>query len=710
MKVKEDVTIKKKNNVRRVLLFISTFVLSYLLLITAIRPQQYSLKVGEIPRSDIKAPRDTIDEKATKEAENKALEKVDKQYTQKAEVKKQAEDNIIMLFEKINTLINSQNAQTEAESVTSTTDSDVAELKKVENISLTDDEYKELLNIPKEHISSLKNSLLEIVDKTYEKNINENDEASLNGARDSAVSMVDKLNVSDKLKTTLEDLIREQINPNCFYDEEKTQELIEETRKSVAKVEIKQNQIIVKEGVPVTQDELDILSSLGMLDDGNRTSTYLYICLILAVFLGMIMFLQYNYIDINYSDIFKNTKKITLISVINLMTLIFARTIGIISPFLIPFACAPMLLTLLINYKISIVISILNVIVISIATSFDSQIIMIGVVSSVLGATLLRKMQQRNDMLYSTIYISVVGAIITVSTGILISSNLREVLTKSAMTFVAGVLAGIFALGILPFLEGTFNEVTTLKLLELSNPNHPLLKKLLMEAPGTYHHSMLVANLAELASEEVGANSVVVRIGSYYHDVGKTERPYFFGENQMGGENPHTHMKPNLSAKIIISHVKDGIELAKKYNLPKVIQDIIGEHHGTTLVKYFYYTMKNNSENPDDIKEEDYRYPGPIPSSKEAGIIMLADSVEAAVRSIKEPNEDKIKEMINNIINDKLSCGQLNNCNLTIKDIEKIRKCFLTALNGIYHHRIEYPKEKIKSLSNDNNDNNREKE
>lgn len=710
MKVKEDVTIKKKNNVRRVLLFISTFVLSYLLLITAIRPQQYSLKVGEIPRSDIKAPRDTIDEKATKEAENKALEKVDKQYTQKAEVKKQAEDNIIMLFEKINTLINSQNAQTEAESVTSTTDSDVAELKKVENISLTDDEYKELLNIPKEHISSLKNSLLEIVDKTYEKNINENDEASLNGARDSAVSMVDKLNVSDKLKTTLEDLIREQINPNCFYDEEKTQELIEETRKSVAKVEIKQNQIIVKEGVPVTQDELDILSSLGMLDDGNRTSTYLYIYLILAVFLGMIMFLQYNYIDRNYSDIFKNTKKITLISVINLMTLIFARTIGIISPFLIPFACAPMLLTLLINYKISIVISILNVIVISIATSFDSQIIMIGVVSSVLGATLLRKMQQRNDMLYSTIYISVVGAIITVSTGILISSNLREVLTKSAMTFVAGVLAGIFALGILPFLEGTFNEVTTLKLLELSNPNHPLLKKLLMEAPGTYHHSMLVANLAEMASEEVGANSVVVRIGSYYHDVGKTERPYFFGENQMGGENPHTHMKPNLSAKIIISHVKDGIELAKKYNLPKVIQDIIGEHHGTTLVKYFYYTMKNNSENPDDIKEEDYRYPGPIPSSKEAGIIMLADSVEAAVRSIKEPNEDKIKEMINNIINDKLSCGQLNNCNLTIKDIEKIRKCFLTALNGIYHHRIEYPKEKIKSLSNDNNDNNREKE
>ncbi|KHD15720.1 HD family phosphohydrolase [Clostridium butyricum] len=707
MKVKQDINIKKRNNIRRIFLFVSVFVLSYLLLITAIKPQQYSLEAGDIPRSDIKAPRDTIDERATKEAEDKALEKVDKQYTQKAEVKKQAEDNVILLFEKLNTIINNQSAQT---ATTTSVESNVSELKKIEGIVLSEDEYKELLNIPKEQLSSLQKDILNIIDKTYEKNINEKDDESLNTARDSAVSLVEKLNLADKLKYVLEELVKGQINPNCFYDEEKTQELIDETRKSVAKVVIKQNQIIVKEGVPVTQNELDILSDLGMLDDGKNTSIYLYVYIVLAVFVGIIMFLQYNYIDRNYSEIFKNTKKITLISVINLMTLVFARTIGLVSPFLIPFACAPILLTLLINYKISIVISILNVIVISIATGFDAQVMMLGVISSILGATLLKKMQQRNELLYSTIYLSIVGVIITVSTGILISSNLREVLIKSGITFIGGVLSGIFALGILPFLEGTFNEVTTLKLLELSNPNHPLLKKLLMEAPGTYHHSMLVANLAEMASEEVGANSVIVRIGSYYHDVGKTERPYFFGENQMGGENPHNHMTPNLSAKIIISHVKDGIELARKYNLPKVIQDIIGEHHGTTLVKYFYYTMKNNSENPEEVKEEDYRYPGPIPNSKEAGIIMLADSVEAAVRSIKEPSEDKIKEMINNIISDKLSCGQLNDCNLTIKDIEKIKKCFLTALNGIYHHRIEYPKEKIKSLNEENNDNNKNEE
>ena len=314
-------------------------------------------------------------------------------------------------------------------------------------------------------------------------------------------------------------------------------------------------------------------------------------------------------------------------------------------------------------------------------------------------------MQQRNELLYSTVYIAVISAILSLSTGILVSSNFSDVLLKSGITVVGGLLSGIFALGILPFLEGTFNEVTTLKLLELSNPNNPLLKKLLMEAPGTYHHSMLVANIAEMAAEEVGANSVITRIGCYYHDIGKTERPYFFGENQMGGDNPHNNIAPNLSAMIIKSHVKDGLELAKKYNLPKVIQDIIVEHHGKTLVKYFYYTMKNNADDPNEIKEKDYMYEGPIPSSKEAGIVMLADSVEAAVRSIKESNKDKINDMVNSIIDDKLSSGQLNNCDLTLKDIEKIRACFLTALNSIYHQRVEYPKEKIKDLNDENKDN-----
>lgn len=711
MKIKkQNINNKEKNSrFRKYSLFVGVFLIAYLLLVTAMAPKQFNLKEGDIPRVDIKAPRDTIDEKATKEKESQAIDKVDKQYTLKNEVKNQAEENIKAVFDKIIEINESKKISENSESeksaenndVEKITEENIEELRKISGVNLTLNQSKDLLQIPKENVATLENKLLELIDKTYAKNIYENDQETLNSARKSVSSEIDEMNLNTELTTTLKSIISAQINPNVFYDQEKTEEKIKEVQKNLSKVIIKKNQIIVKEGEPVTEAQISILSDLGMLDDENAKD-YMYVYLILAIFLAVVLFLQFNYLYLNHKQIFKNTKKLVLISVINIVSLILARTIGLVSPLLIPFACGPMLLSLLMDYKISLVISILNVILISGVSGFDVEVMIIGSINAILGATLLKKMQQRNELLYATVYIAIISAIITLSTGILVSSNIKDVLIKSAFAIIGGLLSGILALGILPFLEGTFNEVTTLKLLELSNPNNPLLKKLLMEAPGTYHHSMLVANLAEMAAEEVGANPVVARIGSYYHDVGKTERPYFFGENQMGGDNPHNKITPNLSAFIIISHVKDGLELAKKYNLPTVIQEIIAEHHGTTLVKYFYYTMKNNSENPEEIKEEDYRYPGPIPSSKEAGVVMLADSTEAAVRSIKDPTKEKIEDMVNNIINDKLSSGQLNNCDLTLKDIEKIRICFLTTLNGIYHQRIEYPKEKIKDLDKEN--------
>lgn len=695
MNIKEN--IKRRNNrTQRIILFMLVFTIGYLLLVTAITPKQYSLKEGDIPRVDIKAPRDIVDEKATKNKEDQALEKVGKQYTLKPEIQKEAEDNTKALFEKLIELSAPSNSSAEIK------ESDkIAELKKLTKLQLTEEESKVLIGISKDSLVDLETKIINIVSKIYEKNIDENDEAALKVAREIVATEIDALKLENQVSSVLKSVIENQINPNVFFDEEKTEEIIQEVQKSISKVIIKQNQIIVKEGEPVTKDQIDILSDLGMLDDENaKVNLYVYIAL--AVFLSIILFIQYSYISSNYKEIYRSNKKLILISVINLISLILARTIGVMSPFLIPFACAPMMLTLLLNYKIALVVSTINIIIIGALNGFDVQIMLIGIISSILGSTLLKKMQQRNELLYSTLYIAGASAALTLSTGILISSDFIYVLINGGITIIGGLLSGIFALGILPFLEGTFNEVTTLKLLELSNPNNPLLKKLLMEAPGTYHHSMLVANLAEMAAEEVGANSVITRIGSYYHDIGKTERPYFFGENQMGGDNPHNNITPSLSTMIIKSHVKDGLELAKKHNLPKVIQDIISEHHGKTLVKYFYYTMKNIAQDPDEIKEEDYRYEGPIPSTKEAGIVMLADSIEAAVRSIKDPNKDKINEMVNHIMDDKLSSGQLNNCNLTLKDIEKIRVCFLNTLNGIYHHRVEYPKEKVKDLNEKN--------
>ena len=525
------------------------------------------------------------------------------------------------------------------------------------------------------------------LNKAYEAPIEDGNEQDLKEAKKEYTDFISSSDLSDSEKAIALNFVN-VVEPNFFYDKEKTDELIKETLKQVPPVMIKKNQIVVSEGEPVTAHQLELLGTLGLLSD---SASALYIYIALGVLVIIVMYLQYGYIHKYYPAINKEFSKIVMISILNVFPVILARLFGMMSNYIIPLACMPMLITLLLNYKISLVFSMLNVILIGGAVGFNPNIIILAILNVVLGGTLLRKMQQRNDILYSSITVAVLSSILTFSVGTLTTNNFMEILADSTFAAAGAILSGILTIGVLPFFESTFDIVTNAKLLELSNPNNPLLKKLLMEAPGTYHHSILVANLAELAAEQVGGNPLLARIGAYYHDVGKTKRPYFFRENQFGKKNPHDRLKPEVSSKIIISHVKDGSELAKEYNLPKTIHDFIVTHHGETLVKYFYLTVKNNSENPEEVKEEDFKYPGPKPMSKEQGIVMLADSTEAAVRSINEPTEEKIEKMVNNIIDDKLASGQLDNCDLTLRDISKIKKCFLKALNGIHHERIEYP-------------------
>ncbi|EOR26179.1 metal dependent phosphohydrolase [Clostridium sartagoforme AAU1] len=569
----------------------------------------------------------------------------------------------------------------------------IAEIKQIEEFKLTDEEYKELLSLNSVRLSEVQKLIIESLEAVYKENIGENDYESLQKAKNIVDTNLGKSNIDRTLEDILRNITYTEIKPNFFYDSEKTEEKIKEAQKNVQKEIIKKNQIIVKEGEPVTERQLEVLKELGLLNDGT-TKSYLLSFISLAILVALILFIQYSYIAKERADIFKDTKMIILISSINIIMLIISMGVNIISPYLMPLVCSAMLMTILIDNKISLVINLLNIIFISIIVGFNPSVILISIVSVVLGSSALKKVQQRNDIIYSTLYITVVSAIGTVTLGMISSNNLKEIFIETGYTAIGILLSGILAVGLLPFFESIFDVVTNIKLLELSNPNQPLMKKLLMEAPGTYHHSMMVANLAEAAAEVVGGNPVIARVGAYYHDIGKTKRPYFFGENQMGKENPHDKITPNLSTLIILSHTKDGLEMAREHKIPKVIQDIIEQHHGTTLVKYFYYKLKNSSDRPEEIKEEDFRYPGPIPSSKESGILMLADSVEASVRSIGEPTKGKIEEMVNNIINDKLNSRQLVNCDLTLKDIEIIRKSFLKTLDGIYHHRIEYPTEK----------------
>ncbi len=661
---------------KKIILYIITFIVLYCTLMTGIITRKYDLKVGDIPKSDIKAHREIIDESATEARKKEAEEKVDKQYSLRTDVQKQSEEKIKGFFSSVEKVLAQDKSEEEK-----------AKLIPRAPFKITDEQANKIASMNAQSTKNLESVCIDGLNKAYEAPIEDGNEQDLKDAKKEYTDFISSSDLSDSEKAIALNFVN-VVEPNFFYDKEKTDELIKETLKQVPPVMIKKNQIVVSEGEPVTAHQLELLGTLGLLSD-SASAICIYISL--GVLVIIVMYLQYGYIHKYYTAINKEFSKIVMISILNVFPVILARLFGMMSNYIIPLACMPMLITLLLNYKISLVFSMLNVILIGGAVGFNPNIIILAILNVVLGGTLLRKMQQRNDILYSSITVAVLSSILTFSVGTLTTNNFMEILADSTFAAAGAILSGILTIGVLPFFESTFDIVTNAKLLELSNPNNPLLKKLLMEAPGTYHHSILVANLAELAAEQVGGNPLLARIGAYYHDVGKTKRPYFFRENQFGKKNPHDRLKPEASSKIIISHVKDGSELAKEYNLPKTIHDFIVTHHGETLVKYFYLTVKNNSENPDEVKEEDFKYPGPKPMSKEQGIVMLADSTEAAVRSINEPTEEKIEKMVNNIIDDKLASGQLDNCDLTLRDISKIKKCFLKALNGIHHERIEYP-------------------
>jgi putative nucleotidyltransferase with HDIG domain len=677
------------NKLKHLVIYLCTFVVVYFILLTGIVTKTYDIKEGDIAKTSIRAQRTTIDTVSTSAKKEEALRLVPPQYTIKIEVKDNAISNINTLISKAIVLKDTDMEGKEK----------IEQLAKTSGIKLSDEEFGYLLEMTKEELGSLEAFLEKTLSEVYDLSIQANPELSsevnneyLKRAYDLVQIRFNASQYSKRIRDLGTSIGIKLVKPNSFYDKAKTDAMKNEAINDTAPVVVKKDQIIVMEGEQVTKEKYELLKSLGLLNNNSRSEVYIYISL--AVFIALVLLVQSFYLYKYQRDVYYDYSKTILINIIGCLALLLARTLGLVSPYLIPLAFAPLIITLLLNHKLSLSLNIVNILFISAAVNFNVEITIIAILNCVVGALMLQKLQVRNDIFYSCIYIGVINLIATLSLGFLLSNNAREVLIKAGYSIIGSALSGILTLGLLPLFESSFDIVTAIKLLELSNPNNPLLRKLLIEAPGTYHHSVLVANLAEVAAEAVGGNPVLARVASYYHDVGKIKRPYFFKENQIGSDNPHNKITANLSALIIISHVKDGLELAKDYRLPTAIQDVIEQHHGTSLVKYFYVTAKNSSEKPDEILEEDFRYTGPIPTSKEAGIIMLADSVEASVRSINEPTQNKIEEMVNNIFKNRLNEGQLDNCDLTLKDLSIVKENFIKTLLGMYHQRIEYPVDK----------------
>ena len=316
------------------------------------------------------------------------------------------------------------------------------------------------------------------------------------------------------------------------------------------------------------------------------------------------------------------------------------------------------------------------------------SIMIMSAVSGPIVVLVMRRRQQRTVALLCGVLVGLANLLTTLAVGMVYNADTDAVLPAALWAATSGPISAVLCIGIQPMLEWMFNLTTSAKLLELSNPNQPLLRRLMLEAPGSYHHSIIVANLAEAAAEAVGANGLLARVGAYYHDIGKLKRPGYFKENQMG-DNPHDRTDPRVSAAILTAHTRDGYQMGLKARLPEPVLDIIRQHHGDTPMVFFYDKAVKLYKEDVDISQ--FRYEGPRPRSKEAAVVMLADTIEAAARSLPNPDPEKLDALIHKLVRNKMLDGQLDESDLTFADLERICKAFATVLSGVFHERIEYP-------------------
>lgn len=383
-------------------------------------------------------------------------------------------------------------------------------------------------------------------------------------------------------------------------------------------------------------------------------------------------------------------KNLFLIAFVTLIIAFISKALFLYSGYLAPVGASAILVATLCGPGLVPLISVILALLIGIYTG-EFQYAAFALIGGIAVGLSVSKAAKRSDLTgISFLILTITNALVILAFSLLHNEQFGTLLWNQLYGVINSVMSVIVALGSLPFLEALFGITTTIRLLELSNPNEPLLRMLLTEAPGTYHHSLIVANLAEQAAQAIGADPVLTRVGALYHDIGKAKRPYFFVENQFGGENPHDKLTPNLSTIIITSHTRDGVEMGRLHKIPQVIQNFMTEHHGTTVVQYFYHNALLK-EGVERVLQEDYRHDGPKPQTKETAIVLLADEVEAATRAINKPTPQKIEETVREVVKHVEKDGQLEESPLSFKDLSVIINTFVKLLCGMYHSRIEYP-------------------
>ncbi len=488
--------------------------------------------------------------------------------------------------------------------------------------------------------------------------------------------------------------VETNLKANMLVDYTATEQARDEAAAAVPPVIYKQNQIIVDQGQVVTKEQLGVLRELGLVG-GESVNYLMYVGLLLLLTLIFAVYAVYLYQF--ESEMLADTRKVLVMASIVIVTALLALALSKVDARMAPAFFGTMLACVLVSRKSALSFNVFLAVIIGTIMSRQSGVLSVsmltGVLTAILGGSVsvfaLYRPAHRSSLIYAGLLGGVAGMLLTALMTVVGSAAVmwNKLLTDCAYAAGSGLLAGVLGVGTLPIWEAAFRVSTPAKLLELSNPNHPLLKRLTIEAPGTYHHCILTANLAEAGADAVGANALLCRVGAYFHDVGKIKNPRFFMEN-IKGENPHDNMDPRESARIIVNHVPYGLELAQRYKLPRDVQKIIAQHHGDGIVPYFAYKAEQEGI---CVSDADFKYTGSKPSTKESGIVMLADCVEAAVRSIDAPDREQVRDMIDKLIRGKYNDGQLDDCPLNRRDLNAIAKAFLHVYDGALHDRVKYP-------------------
>lgn len=497
--------------------------------------------------------------------------------------------------------------------------------------------------------------------------------------------------LSDTDRELAVDLAARFIRPNLITNNELTASLRRQAQEAVAPVQVsvEEGEVVLREGQVVSADDLETLELLGLRNPSVNWRSIGAGFLLAAIAVAAV----FGYIAAFQPRLVQRQRVLWLIGLLIVVTVLAARLVLPGRPmwvYVFPLPAVAMLVTTLIDGRLAILMTTVLAVLVSYVAGGSLELVAMFALGGVVASAGSARQERLQAYFVTGLAVALTHAAVVVVFRLpSLLDDVRLAAIILAECLVNGVLSPALTVGSVSLLGRLFGITTTMQLLELANPTQPLLRRLLVEAPGTYHHSIMVGNLAERAAEEVGADSLLVRVGAYYHDIGKLQRPYFFTENQAAGANAHEGLRPEGSARIIAAHVPDGLALGAKHGLPRSVLDMIPQHHGTRMVSFFYQQAAELSANPPDPRQ--FTYQGPRPQSKEAAILMLADGVEAAGRSLKEPTPQAISELVERLIMQRLSEGQLDDCDLTLRDIQRIKGVFCSLLIGVYHPRIEYP-------------------